>query len=307
MKSKKHARIADAERRNACSTSPMDSPKGQRASGNASNVFSLILFLVVLAAVMLGAYAAFGTVDVWVVVASFAAAIIVSFNVRIAAQWERVVILRLGKFNRVAGPGLYATIPLIEYVSLRADQRIMMTSFEAEETLTSDLVPVNVDAVIFWMVWDAKKACTEVEDYYDAVALTSQTALREEIGRRDLSDVTIHRNQIDKELQEIIEEKTSTWGVSVMSVEIRDIVIPKKLQEAMATAAAAERQKDARVVLADIEKEVASMLVDAAKVYREDEMAFDLRSMHLLSEGVNRGKGTLVVPSAWSESFKTKE
>lgn len=218
-------------------------------------------------------------------------------------QWEKVVIFRFGKFNRMAGPGLYLTIPFIEQTALKADQRIMVTGFGAEETLTSDLVPINVDAVLFWMVWDAKKACLEVENYYNSVSLAAQTALRDAIGRASVSEVAIRRNQLDQELQEVIEERTSVWGITVMSVEIRDIVIPQDLQEAMSAEAQAEREKNARMVLAEVEKDISSMLVDAANVYDENELAVRLRTMHLLYESVKNSGGTVVIPSAYSEGF----
>ena len=218
-------------------------------------------------------------------------------------EWERSVVLRFGKFNRMAGPGLYLTIPFIEQTALKADQRIMVTGFGAEETLTSDLVPINVDAVLFWMVWDAKKACLEVENYYNSVSLAAQTALRDAIGRASVSEVAIRRNQLDQDLQEVIEERTSVWGITVMSVEIRDIVIPQDLQEAMSAEAQAEREKNARMVLAEVEKDISSMLVDAANVYDENELAVRLRTMHLRYESVKNSGGTVVIPSAYSEGF----
>lgn len=284
-----------------------NSPKPRHADDNAAAVFSAFIFVVV--ALIAGAlgFLAIGKVNIWVLCIAFLAAVLAILTVHIAAQWERVVILRLGTFSRVSGPGLYFTIPFIEHTALRADQRIMLTGFGAEETLTADLVPVNVDAAVFWMVWNAEKACMEVENYYDTVSMAAQTALRDAIGRKDISDVTVHRDQLDQELRDKIEEKTSSWGVSVLSVEIRDIVIPKELQRDMAASAKAERVKDARITLAEIEKDVADMLLDATKVYREDEMAFELRSMHLLSEGVKDSSGSVVIPSAYAEGFKMKE
>ena len=179
----------------------------------------------------------------------------------------------------------------------------MVTGFGAEETLTSDLVPISVDAVLFWMVWDAEKACLEVENYYNSVSLVAQTALRDAIGRASVSEVAIRRNQLDQELQEVIEERTSLWGITVLSVEIRDIVIPQELQEVMSTEAQAEREKNARMVLAEVEKDISSMLVDAAHVYEENEVALRLRTMHLLYESVKGSGGTVVIPSAYSEGF----
>ncbi|MBR2835273.1 MAG: slipin family protein [Coriobacteriales bacterium] len=285
----------------------MNSPKGHQTNNNASNVFSIFIACIAFC-IAFGVFYAFeGTVSMLGITVSFIIAVIAACSLHIASEWERAVILRLGRLNRVAGPGFFLTIPFIEHISLRADLRMMMTSFSAEETLTSDLVPVNVDAVLFWMVWDAQKACTEVEDYHDAVALTAQTALREAIGRRQLADVTTHRDQLDAEINSSIESKTSAWGVSIVSVEIRDIVIPKELQDVMAATAAAERQKDSRIVLAEVEADIAEMLVEAAEVYHKDELAFELRSLHLLSEGVNHGKGTLVVPSSFSEGFNKQD
>ena len=260
---------------------------------------AVVAFLVVLG---IGALVA-GGFTVWGLAAAFLVAWVATMAVHIAMEWEKVVVFRLGKFSRVKGPGLYLTIPFIEQTALKADQRIMVTGFGAEETLTSDLVPINVDAVLFWMVWDAKKACLEVENYYNSVSLAAQTALRDAIGRASVSEVAIRRNQLDQELQEVIEERTSVWGITVMSVEIRDIVIPQDLQEAMSAEAQAEREKNARMVLAEVEKDISSMLVDAANVYDENELAVRLRTMHLLYESVKNSGGTVVIPSAYSEGF----
>lgn len=260
---------------------------------------AVVAFLVVLG---IGALVA-GGFTVWGLAAAFLVAWVATMAVHIAMEWEKVVVFRLGKFSRVKGPGLYLTIPFIEQTALKADQRIMVTGFGAEETLTSDLVPINVDAVLFWMVWDAKKACLEVENYYNSVSLAAQTALRDAIGRASVSEVAIRRNQLDQELQEVIEERTSVWGITVMSVEIRDIVIPQELQEAMSAEAQAEREKNARMVLAEVEKDISSMLVDAANVYDENELAVRLRTMHLLYESVKNSGGTVVIPSAYSEGF----
>ncbi len=281
----------------------INSPHSRQPSDNAPQIFSAVVFVIAFALAMVIGYLVMGEVNIWTLCIGFAVAILAASTMRIASQWEQVVILRLGSYNRNAGPGLFLVIPFIEHVALRADMRIMLTGFSAEETLTSDLVPVNVDAAVFWMVWDAEKACLEVENYYDAVSIAAQTALRDAIGRKNISDITVHRDKLDQELKNKIEEKTTTWGVSVLSVEIRDIVIPKELQCDMAAAAKAEREKDARIVLAEVERDVAEMLLDATEVYRKDEMAFDLRSMHLLSEGVKKSNGTLVIPSAFSEGF----
>ena len=212
-----------------------------------------------------------------------------SSSVHIVLEWEKAVVLRFGKFNRVAGPGLVFTWPIIEFYTLRIDQRVATTYFGAEETLTSDLVPINVDAVLFWMVFSAKKACVEVEDYSAAVACVAEVAMR--------------RDQLDAELKDAIEEKLSPWGIDIIDVEVRDIVVPKELQEAMAMEAVAERKKNARMVLAEAEKDISEMLKDASEVYAGDQDAMKLRTMHLAYESVEQSGGTLVIPSAFSEGF----
>jgi len=280
-----------------------NSPKTKHTNENARIVFSGLIFVLFFAAVIVAGYLVQNTVDIWVLSAALLIAVLMLFTIHIASQWEKVVILRFGKFNRTAGPGLFVTIPFIEHIALRADQRVQLTGFGAEETLTSDLVPVNVDAAIFWVVWDAEKACIEVEDYYDSVTLASQTALRDAIGRKSIADLVMQRVQLDKELRDAVEEKVNPWGISVLYAEIRDIVIPKDLQKDMAKEAKAEREKDARIILAEVESDIASMLVEASKIYREDELAYKLRSMHLLSEGVKESQGTIVIPSAYAEGF----
>lgn len=275
----------------------------RRSSRNGAVVFAIVLFALGFAAVLLVAQLALGGIGVAALIAAVLVGWLVASSIHIVLEWEKAVVLRLGRFNRVAGPGVVFTWPIIEFYTLRVDQRVATTYFGAEETLTSDLVPINVDAVLFWMVWDAEKACLEVENYYNSVSLVAQTALRDAIGRASVSEVAIRRNQLDQELQEVIEERTSLWGITVLSVEIRDIVIPQELQEVMSTEAQAEREKNARMVLAEVEKDISSMLVDAAHVYEENEVALRLRTMHLLYESVKGSGGTVVIPSAYSEGF----
>lgn len=276
---------------------------GERANNAGVWLFSAVVFALCFA-VVAGAWLALcGRIGAVGIAVALIAALMGIMATHIAQQWEKVVVLRLGKFDRVSGPGLFWTIPIIEQNVMRVDGRMRVTTFGAEETLTSDLVPLNVNAVLFWMVWDAKKACLEVENYYNSVSLAAQTALRDAIGRASVSEVAIRRNQLDQELQEVIEERTSVWGITVMSVEIRDIVIPQELQEAMSAEAQAEREKNARMVLAEVEKDISSMLVDAANVYDENELAVRLRTMHLLYESVKNSGGTVVIPSAYSEGF----
>ena len=277
----------------------------RKTSQNASVIFSAFLFVAGFAVVGAIGYLSLGALSIGLLIAALCFALLLTLTIHIALQWEKAVVLRFGKFSRTEGPGLYFSIPFIEHVALKADHRVMLTGFSAEETLTSDLVPINVDAVLFWMVWDAQKACLEVENYYNSVSLTAQTALRDAIGRASASEVATRRNQLDEELQKVIEEKTSVWGITILSVEIRDIVIPPDLQNAMSLEAQAEREKNARMVLAEVEKDISEMLVDASKVYKDDKIALRLRTMHLLYESVKSSGGTVVIPSAYSEGFST--
>jgi regulator of protease activity HflC (stomatin/prohibitin superfamily) len=279
------------------------SPKTKHTDENTPLVFSSALFVVVFLVVCGAGYAFVGGINIWIICLALLIAVLMLFTIRVAPEWERVVILRFGNYRTTAGPGLYYTIPFVDHIALHADLRIMLTGFGAEETLTADLVPINVDAAVFWNVWDPKKACLEVEDYYDSVAIAAQTALRDAIGRRNVADVAMRRVQLDNELKCAIEDKTGAWGVSILSVEIRDVVIPKELQESMSAEARAERERDARVVLAEVEQDIAAMLHEAAEVYREDDIAFRLRSMHLLNEGIKEAGGTMVVPSAYVDGF----
>ena len=231
------------------------------------------------------------------------AALLVASSVHICMEWERVVIVRFGKFARVADPGIYFTIPLFEFAAGRIDERIITVSFGAEEALTADLVPVDVDAVMYWGVWDARKACVEIRNYATAVALSGQTALRDAIGRVDLADLAMRRQELDHELQTIVGEKTNEWGVSIISVEIRNISIPAELQDAMSKEAQAVRERNARVTLAEVEKDISEMFVEAAEVYDNNEKALQLRAMNLVYESVKNNGGLVVAPSSIADVF----
>lgn len=274
-----------------------------RASRNGAVVFAVVVFAAAFGLVLAMAQAAFGGIGLGALVAAAIVGWLASSSVHIVLEWEKAVVLRFGKFNRVAGPGIVFTIPIVEFYTLRVDQRVSATYFGAEETLTSDLVPINVDAVLFWMVWSAKNATVEVEDYASAVSWIAQTAMRKAIGRATVAEVATRRDQLDEELKAAIEEKLNPWGITIIDVEIRDIVLPKELQEAMAQEAVAERKKNARMVLAEAEKDISEMLMDAAQVYDGDADAMKLRTMHLAYESVEKSGGTLVVPSAFSEGF----
>ncbi len=228
---------------------------------------------------------------------------LLSSCIRVAAEWERVVVLRFGRFNRIAGPGLYFLIPFVEFATVRVDQRMRILSFSAEAALTLDLVPVDIDAVIFWVVWDAEKACMEVENYPQAVLWSAQTAMRDAIGKLNLADLSPRRKQIDSDLQKLLGEKCEQWGISVLSVEIRDITIPEDLQDALSREAQAQSERNARVLLAEVEKDISEMLVDAAAVYDQNPNALKLRAMNLAYEGAREGKGVLLAPSSLADGF----
>src|SRR5216117_475599 len=222
---------------------------------------------------------------------------------RIAQQWERAVVLRLGRFRGLRGPGLFWIVPFVDSVSSWIDQRTITTSFAAEQTLTSDTVPVNVDAVLFWMVHDVQKAALEVQDYAQAVSWAAQTALRDIIGRTDLTDLLRGRERIESELQKLIDERSNPWGVTVQSVEMRDVVIPSALQDAMSREAQAAREKQARIILGQAEVEIAHLFDKASESYRENPTALHLRAMNMLYEGLKEKGALRLVPSSAVESM----
>lgn len=234
------------------------------ASRSGAIMFSCVMFALGCAAVLLAFYSA-GGMGVAAIVVSVLVGALLAATLHVAQQWEKVVVLRLGKLARVAGPGFFATIPIIESCAMRVDGRTRTTTFGAEETLTSDLVPIDVDAVLFWMVWDAKLACTEVEDFNRAVRMSAQTALRDAIGRESVAEVAIRRSKLDRELQKALEEKVAPWGITILSVEIRDILMSKELQEAMSLEAQAEQRKKARITLMEAEQDIAEMLQEMGR------------------------------------------
>lgn len=220
------------------------------------------------------------------------------YGIKIANQWEKAIILRFGRFKKLAGPGLFWITPVIESIANWIDHRVMVTPFSAEKTLTKDTVPVDVDAVLFWMVWDAEKAALEVEDYRMAITWAAQTALREVIGQMYLADILVGRAKMDADLQRIIDERTTPWGVTVQSVEIRDIVIPQDLEEAMSRQAQAERERQARVILGESEKQIAASFAEASQAYINNPTALHLRAMNMLFEGLKEKGALVIVPSS---------
>ncbi|MEQ3361712.1 slipin family protein [Raoultibacter massiliensis] len=276
---------------------------GERASNAGVVLFSAVIFLVAFCAVIGAFWVATAQVGVASLLSALVVALLVMSSVHIAQQWEKVVVLRFGKFNRVSGPGLFWTMPIIEQNTMRVDGRVRATSFGAEETLTADLVPLDVNAVLFWMVWDAKAACTEVGDFTRTVELAAQTALRDAIGRAGVAEVAIRREQLDRELKRILEEKVAPWGITILSVEVRDILLPKELQEVMSLEAQAEQRKKARIILMEAEQDICEMMDDMGDSYAKNDAALRLRAMHLLYESVRETGGTVVVPSSFSEGF----
>ena len=220
------------------------------------------------------------------------------FALQVANQWEKAVVLRLGKFHGLRGPGMFWIVPVVDAIPMWIDHRVMVTPFNAEKTLTKDTVPVDVDAVLFWMVWDAQKAALEVEDYRAAIAWAAQTALREVIGQMTLADILVGRATMDAELQKIIDERTTPWGITVQSVEIRDVVIPQDLEDAMSRQAQAERERQARVILGESEKQIADSFAEASKAYINNPTALHLRAMNMLFEGLKEKGALVIVPSA---------
>ncbi len=234
---------------------------------------------------------------------TFVVAWLVSSAIRMVAQWQRAIVLRLGKFTGIKGPGLFFITPLIESVSSVIDLRTITSTFKAEQAITADTVPVDVDAVLFWRVTDPEKAALEVQAYDQAVGWASQTALRDVIGRSTLADILSGREKIDSVLREIIDHRTEPWGISVTSVEIRDVVIPNNLQDAMSRQAQAERERQARIILGESETQIASKFMEAAALYATNPVALHLRAMNMLYEGMKDKGSLIIVPSSALETM----
>jgi len=222
---------------------------------------------------------------------------------KIANQWEKAIVLHLGKFQRLAGPGLFWIVPIIDTLANWIDHRVMVTPFSAEKTLTQDTVPVDVDAVLFWLVWDAEKAALEVADYRAAIAWAAQTALREIIGQMSLADILVGRAKMDADLQKIIDERTTPWGITVQSVEIRDVIIQQDLEDTMSRQAQAERERQARVILGESEKQIAHSFAEASQSYIHNPTALHLRAMNMLFEGLKEKGALVIVPSSAVDSM----
>ena len=225
------------------------------------------------------------------------------FAIRVADQWEKVAVLRFGRFTGLRGPGMFHMIPIVDRLSRYVDQRVRVTNVSAESTLTRDTVPVNVDAIVFWMVWNAEKSILEVQDFTQAITLSAQTALRESIGRHELHQMVAEREMLGRELQRILDEKTTAWGITVQSVEIRDVQIPQALQDAMSREAQAERERRARTILGLAETEIAENFGKAALTYQNNPVALHLRAMNMLYEAIKERGSMVIVPSSAVETM----
>ena len=225
------------------------------------------------------------------------------FAVKVLQQWEKVALLRLGKYKGLRGPGLFLIVPIVDSISPFVDQRIRVASVTAEAALSRDTVPVNVDAIVFWLVWNAEKAILEVENFNDAITRSAQTALRESIGRHELAQMITERETLGKELQRILDEKTTAWGITVQSVEIRDVKIPQALEDAMSRQAQAERERQARIILGQAETEISDKFVLAAAAYAENPIALHLRAMNMLYEAIKEKGSMVIVPSSAVETM----
>lgn len=267
-----------------------------------------LIFIVILGAGLAFAYSTLAFPDyrdsALIAVCSAIIAFIVSYSVKVADQWERVVVLRLGRFRSLEGPGLFFIIPIIETVAYWIDIRVITSSFKAEKTLTKDTVPVDVDAVLFWKVIDPKKAALDVADYVSAINWASQTALRDVIGKTMLSDMLEGREKISDELQKIIDVRTEPWGINVISVEVKDVLIPSALEDAMSMQAQAERERQARVILGDSERQIAEKFGEAAKTYANDPVALHLRAMNMLYDSLKHNSTIVIVPSSAVETMQ---
>jgi regulator of protease activity HflC (stomatin/prohibitin superfamily) len=270
--------------------------------------FPALIFVVVLGIGAALAYAmhiaSADVAAVGILAVSFVLAYGISSSIQVADQWSKAVVLRLGKFRSLEGPGLFLIIPLIETIPYWLDIRVLTSSFKAEKTLTKDTVPVDVDAVLFWKIVDPKKAALDVADYQSAISWASQTALRDVIGKTMLCDMLEGRDKISDSLRKIIDERTEPWGINVISVEVKDVLIPPALENAMSMQAQAERERQARVILGDSERQVAEKFVEAARTYANDPVAFHLRGMNMLYEGLKQNSTIVIVPSSAIETMQ---
>jgi len=299
MESTRRARMQSLQKDKQAMRSQQVYNLSKMANGVSGTLFIVILGLTVAGGVLLDRVVG---AAIWLTVLAIVAGSLVAlyflFALKVANQWEKAIVLRFGKFQGLKGPGIFWIIPIVDSIPAWIDHRVMVTPFNAEKTLTKDTVPVDVDAVLFWVVWDAEKAALEVEDYRAAIAWAAQTALREIIGQMDLAGILVGRAVMDAELQKIIDERTTPWGVTVQSVEIRDVVIPEALEDAMSRQAQAERERQARVILGESEEQIAESFRRASLAYQENPVALHLRAMNMLFEGLKERGAMVIVPSS---------
>jgi regulator of protease activity HflC (stomatin/prohibitin superfamily) len=277
--------------------------RSAESSDSPTHRINVVAIAILIASLAIGTLCTVAVASPVPLIAMLIVGLVLMQSPRIAQQWERAIILRLGRFTGLRGPGLFWLVPFVDSASSWIDQRTITTSFAAEQTLTSDTVPVNVDAVLFWMVHDAQKAALEVQDYTQAISWAAQTALRDIIGRTTLTDLLRGRERIEAELQQLIDQRSNPWGVTVSSVEMRDVVIPGALQDAMSREAQAAREKQARIILGQAEMEIANSFREAAKSYHGDPTALHLRAMNMLYEGLKEKGALMLIPSSAVESM----
>lgn len=262
-------------------------------------IFQILFWLVLSADIMNEVYNLTALNGIpWILGLFGTGGMLLACSTSLISHWDKVVILRFGKFKKVHGPGLFMLMPLVDRIAAFVDTRIRATDFSAEKTLTKDTVPVHVDALAFWMIWDAQKAVLEVENYIEAVILSAQTALRDSIGKYDLATILSERESLGKEIQEILDAKTNPWGISIMSVEFTDIIIPQELEDAMSKQAQAERERQSRVILGSAEEEIADKFVAAANKYEASPTAMQLRAMNMVYEGIRQNSSMMILPSS---------
>jgi regulator of protease activity HflC (stomatin/prohibitin superfamily) len=275
---------------------------GMGGSTGAQSICPLGVFLMIVIT-LLGVIVTGVTKQPWGALVGTLAGIYVLFALRVADQWEKAVVLRMGRFQGLRGPGMFYVIPIVDSVSRVVDQRVRVTDVTAESALTKDTVPVNVDAIVYWVVWDAEKCVLEVENFFEAITLGAQSALREAIGAHELHDIITGRETMGKELQRILDEKTNPWGITVQSVEIKQVNIPQALEDAMSRKAQAERERQARIILGTAETEIAQKFADASVLYQNNPVAFNLRAMNMLYEAIKEKGSMVIVPSSAVESM----
>ena len=282
---------------------PLGRKRGEDDSSGGGPRVNVVAAAMLLIPTVIGIGATAATSNPLPVIVGVAVGLVLLQAPKVAKQWERGVVLRLGRYIGLRGPGLFWVLPFVDSVTRWIDQRVITTSFAAEQTLTSDTVPVNVDAVLFWLVYDPEKAALEVQEYQQAVSWAAQTALRDIIGRTSLVDLLKGRERIEEELQKLIDQRSNPWGVTVQSVEMRDVVIPESLQDAMSREAQAAREKQARIILGQAEVEIAHLFNKASESYRDNPTALHLRAMNMLYEGLKEKGALMLVPSTAVESM----